>query len=367
MALSSDDVVNWQLKTGMRGYLIPQVDELLDEVADELDRLHGRIRELEAEREAVKTSLDDQLEVEETLRRTLYQAQKAADQTIEDAKTSSVQIVADGRLESDAILAAAREQAQATYDEAVREATDERAAVRSSLEAEEARMRAVRSELRSEVERLRSIESDTRRLLRGLYEDRLNELDTPSPELPDFDEIPPAPEATQPPAAPVAAAPVVPMIEAAEADDAPEVPTSESSSEDLVVMPPGHAVDAPSAPEPHAPSVVDENSEDDPRAMLAEAADVLAAPDDEDDLAEITPAVSEVEGRSADGAPAYLDAVHEALAAIEANNEDDAVEDDLLRDGESPDVEPPGAETSPRPRAEDLFDGAPPRRRRRSG
>lgn len=38
--LSPDDVVNYPLKQAVRGYSVSQVDELLDRVADELERLH---------------------------------------------------------------------------------------------------------------------------------------------------------------------------------------------------------------------------------------------------------------------------------------------------------------------------------------
>ncbi len=412
MALSSDDVVNWQLKTGMRGYLIPQVDELLDEVADELDRLHARIRDLEAEREAVKTSLDDQLEVEETLRRTLYQAQKAADQTIDDAKATAEQIVADARLEADAINAAAREKAQAAYDDAIREATEERASVRASLEAEEARMRAVRSELRNEIERLRNLEAETRRLLRGLFEDRLSELDHPSVPLPsvagvpDVDDDVLAPPAARAPEAEPAAVEPGPVVEPEPAEPVGEdvaEPAAEQSADD---EPTGAATSEPRSPEAlvseEEPEVEAPGSATDALARLDESGD---KPAPAQDLA-TPPAAFDRGVRSADGAPPaievfdadaegdlaraaaeasraaedvvvvgeagepdggdapYLEAVHEALDAIRANDAADSLEDDLLRPAH---VEHGDSGVGEDAAPEDLFEGAPRRRRRRQG
>lgn len=365
MALTSEDVVNWQLKTGMRGYLVPQVDELLDEVADELDGLHARIRELEAEREAVRNSLDEQFEVEETLRRTLYQAQKAADQTIADARAAAEKLHADATMEADDIVATATKESARRIEQAIASAEDEGNKVRSRLRAQEARMRAVGSQLRRNLLALHALEQETRDLLRGVHEDRLRELERNLVDLPDFDDD---------------------EIAAQGFVDTPiEVESSgevESSVDDEFTVEEPDVAEA-MIPEPEQPE------HEEPQAEVVEVvADRVDAADDpvaeplEDPVAE---AGDEPEDSSpGEPAPPYISAVSDALATIATNQTEDLpmrrsdalsadpFDDDLLDDVDPVLADDPGLEhlegeavqTSP---TADLFGDQQPRRRRRSG
>lgn len=173
MPLSSDDIVNWELKTGVRGYVVAQVDELLDEVADELDRLGARVVELEQERALARRSLENQLEVEETLHGTLVQAKEAADQALLDARAAAAATIREAEQRAAEIVEQARLDAEREAEE-----------VRAKLRATEARMRGDGANLRRELARLHALEAETRALLQGVYRDRLDALEGPEPLLP---------------------------------------------------------------------------------------------------------------------------------------------------------------------------------------
>jgi cell division initiation protein len=191
MALTSEEVVSWPLKTGMRGYVVAQVDELLDAVADELDVLRRRVTELEAEREAVRESLDSHREGEEELRRMLALAQEAADQLLQGARQDAERSTQEASRASSTLVESARQTANDLIANATIEAERERASVRARLAMQEAGMRAAAAQLRSQLLELHALETETRGMLRGLHQDRLLVLDQPAmdvPDLADFDQ-----------------------------------------------------------------------------------------------------------------------------------------------------------------------------------
>ncbi len=166
MALTPEEIVSYDLKQAVRGYSIAQVDDLLDQLADQVeaaqlerDRLAGRLRDAEERLEASRST-------ESTLQRTLVTAQQAAERSLQEARD-----------EADALLEQARGQARSIEQEADRERTrlvDEAREIAAS-EAEEARLR--RAALLERLDELRERERRHRARLRDLLERELEELD----------------------------------------------------------------------------------------------------------------------------------------------------------------------------------------------
>lgn len=166
MGLSPEEIVSYELKQAVRGYSVPQVDELLDQLADQVEaeqlereRLTARLRDAEARLEASQ-------ETESTLQRTLVTAQQAAERSLQEAQR-----------EADELLERGREQACRIEDEAVEQRETLLNEVRelASRETEEARRR--RAALQERVDDLLARERRHRTRLRELLERELDELD----------------------------------------------------------------------------------------------------------------------------------------------------------------------------------------------
>jgi DivIVA domain-containing protein len=170
MALTPEEIVGYDLKQSVRGYSVAQVDDLLDQLADQVEaaqqqqeRLTARLREAEQRLEATQ-------ETESTLKRTLITAQQAAERSLQEAKD-----------EAEAMLDRARQEAaeveQDARQEAERVLADARAS--ASREAEEARRR--RAALQERVDELVERERRHRAHLRELLEHQLAELERMGP------------------------------------------------------------------------------------------------------------------------------------------------------------------------------------------
>ncbi|MBW3576455.1 MAG: DivIVA domain-containing protein [Actinobacteria bacterium] len=117
MPLTPNDIVNYPLKQAVRGYSVQQVDELLDRVADQLERLELQLQEARREAERVAARVDEMQETEVTLKRTLVTAQRAAEQTLEEARERAAEIVSEAHREAERIVARATDEARRTQVE----------------------------------------------------------------------------------------------------------------------------------------------------------------------------------------------------------------------------------------------------------
>lgn len=107
--LTPDELADYPLKQTMRGYSVAQVDELLDRAADSLERLHTRVADLEQQLGACEERLAAAAETEETLKRTLVTAQRAAEQALDEARERAAKLVDDAEQEArDRVLDAER-------------------------------------------------------------------------------------------------------------------------------------------------------------------------------------------------------------------------------------------------------------------
>lgn len=166
MGLTPDEIVNYPLKQAVRGYSVKQVDDLLDQIADEIERLQLQVAELRARAERAELRASDASETEETLKRTLVTAQRAAEQSLEESRSRASEILEDARREAAAALDEARQEAERIRRESIQ-----------TLRDEEAELRRRRAALETNVDALRRFEEGYRADLRTHLEGQLRRLD----------------------------------------------------------------------------------------------------------------------------------------------------------------------------------------------
>ncbi len=101
MALTGKELRDWDLtQTIFRGYKITEVDDVLEQAAQEIDRLQAENAALTArvqEHAAREAQVD---EMQETLRETLLTAQQAAEDVVRSSREKAAAILADSERES---------------------------------------------------------------------------------------------------------------------------------------------------------------------------------------------------------------------------------------------------------------------------
>jgi cell division initiation protein len=95
-----------------RGYKTNEVDDYLDEVSAEVERLHEENRALSAEIEALRKREKHVGEMEQTLRDTLITAQRAAEDVLRASKEKAAAMVHDSELEGRRIVEESERQAE---------------------------------------------------------------------------------------------------------------------------------------------------------------------------------------------------------------------------------------------------------------
>jgi cell division initiation protein len=86
VALSPEDIVNHEFKQALRGYAVQEVDDLLDRLADQLERAERDIADLRQRLADADARVAEALATESSLKRTLITAQDAAQRTMDDAQ-----------------------------------------------------------------------------------------------------------------------------------------------------------------------------------------------------------------------------------------------------------------------------------------
>lgn len=165
MALSPEDIVNHEFKQALRGYAVQEVDDLLDRLADQVERAERDIEDLRERLRDADARINDALATESSLKRTLITAQDAAQRTLDDAQAHADAVRGDADREAAESLEDARTRSAAILEEAQREAATIRASYRAEQES-----------VAAHVAELVSIENRYRTKLRMLLEDELTAL-----------------------------------------------------------------------------------------------------------------------------------------------------------------------------------------------
>jgi DivIVA domain-containing protein len=178
MDLTADIVREAQFRQAWKGYDTAEVDDFLDEIAvgiEELQHRHGdvtnrlQLAEERAARAESRPSLRS--EPDESVRRTLVLAQRAADLVVSEAKAVSDRIVSDAREQAARMISSAQLEVLRTENDAslradhvLSEATAKADHVLSDAESNASRLTAIRAaELQSSLAGL--VEEQTRRRL----------------------------------------------------------------------------------------------------------------------------------------------------------------------------------------------------------
>jgi cell division initiation protein len=100
MKLTPLDIRHKDFKRGMRGYVDAEVDEFLDEVADEFERLFKENIDLAERCETLQEKIDHYRTLEETLQKTLVSAQRSAEELKTNAQKEAQLILSEAELKA---------------------------------------------------------------------------------------------------------------------------------------------------------------------------------------------------------------------------------------------------------------------------
>ncbi len=191
MSLSADKLRKVEFREGWRGYSPVDVDVFLEEVAAGVDELHADLAESRARAERAEARIaasGASPETDETVRRTLTLAQRAADLVVGESKAVAERILAEARsqaakIAADAELAAvaaretAERQAKTAIDARQKAVDMDHERAMSALIAQRETLAADVETRRRELDDVRSLASATRDRLRAALTDHLARLD----------------------------------------------------------------------------------------------------------------------------------------------------------------------------------------------
>ncbi len=107
--LTPQDIREHEFKQSALGYNRDQVNELLGEIAEELETLIRESNEIHVENRETRLALKTYMNVEDSLKETLLLAQKTAQETLSNAHNNADNIIRKANTEKDALLFSAKE------------------------------------------------------------------------------------------------------------------------------------------------------------------------------------------------------------------------------------------------------------------
>lgn len=120
MKLTPLDIHHKEFRHSVKGYNEQQVDDFLDEVADEFERLFKENISLSEKLDAANERVKQYQDMEQTLRNTMMAAQSSGDQMMEKAKAESADVRRDADLKAKEIIHNALNQKQQVANELAR-------------------------------------------------------------------------------------------------------------------------------------------------------------------------------------------------------------------------------------------------------
>lgn len=112
MALTPLDINNKEFKRVFRGYAEEEVDEFLDLVIEEFEKLFKENLELKEKLEKKEGNIEEYKGLEETLKNTLVMAQQASEDVRRNAEKEAVVIFKEAQMRAEAIVNEAKEKAE---------------------------------------------------------------------------------------------------------------------------------------------------------------------------------------------------------------------------------------------------------------
>lgn len=111
------DIENKKFPKSIKGYNVDDVDDFLDEVTVEYEKLYKENAELKNQIETMQNDLKHFRSVEHTLQNTLVMAQTTADNMIKDAQKSAEEIKSIAQKQADQTLAEAQSKAKSAVED----------------------------------------------------------------------------------------------------------------------------------------------------------------------------------------------------------------------------------------------------------
>lgn len=191
MTLSAEKLRKVEFREGWRGYSPVDVDVFLEEVAAGVDEMAATLAEARARAERAEARLAQagaSPETDETVRRTLTLAQRAADLVVGESKAVGERIVAEAKAQAVKVAADAESTARTSRESAERDAKSaieerQKAAeidherLMAGLQAQRDTLAAEVDHRRRELDDVRSLAGATRDRLRAALTDHLARLD----------------------------------------------------------------------------------------------------------------------------------------------------------------------------------------------
>ncbi|MHB1361272.1 MAG: DivIVA domain-containing protein [Thermoleophilia bacterium] len=104
MRLTPLDIRHKEFSRAMRGYKDLEVDEFLDDIADEFERLFNENIDYKDRLESLEEKIEQYRNIEDTLKKTLLSAQQQADELKQNAQKEGDLILRDAELKSRSII-----------------------------------------------------------------------------------------------------------------------------------------------------------------------------------------------------------------------------------------------------------------------
>jgi cell division initiation protein len=138
MKLTPLDIRHKEFKRGMRGYTEADVDEFLDNVADEFERVFKENIELSERLDALQEQINHYRNIEETLQKTLVSAQQTAEGVKASAEKESQLILRDADMRARDLVSEAERKARDLTNEAymTKQAVEKETVVLQNAEAD---------------------------------------------------------------------------------------------------------------------------------------------------------------------------------------------------------------------------------------
>lgn len=111
------EIQNKEFKKGIRGYKEDEVDEFLDKVIIDYEKLYKENLELKDRLEGMHHQLEQYKEIEETLKNTLIMAQNAAEDVRSNAHKESEIIVQEANIKAKEIIIKANNETESIRSE----------------------------------------------------------------------------------------------------------------------------------------------------------------------------------------------------------------------------------------------------------
>lgn len=110
MAITPNEISNKDFKKVFRGYDIDEVDEFLEQLVDDYEKIYKENLSLKEKINLLNEKIEHYSNIEATLQNTLILAQKAAEQAKENSKRDAELIIKDAQENANNIIRKAEEQ-----------------------------------------------------------------------------------------------------------------------------------------------------------------------------------------------------------------------------------------------------------------